>query len=133
MDPATWPIIGDVIKIFTNAADKLIPDRNQRFSMSVEASTGNIRTELGGNWLNSNWRAVVSLGIWGEIFWWLDTDKVIDWRFWFLAGLGIICLTGYTLNRETLSNVAEFFKLIFGLKKQQDKDSFVGPKEKGEK
>ena len=82
MDPATWPLIGDVIRLFSGAADKLIPDRNQRFSMSVEAATGNIRAELGGQgWLSGNWRAMV-------------------------------CLSGYVLNRETIQNISEFLKSL---------------------
>lgn len=122
MDPATWPIIGDVIKLFTGAADKLIPDKNQRFSMSTDATTGNIRLELGGNWFNATWRAMIGFGSCCTTGWWLVMDKPWGVRFYFIALVALLTLGGYTLNRETLSNLLEFFKTLADLKRQNQKE-----------
>jgi len=117
MDPATWPLIGDVIRLFSGAADKLIPDRNQRFSMSVEAATGNIRAELGGQgWLSGNWRAMVSLGVWGLLGYDHVMARPLD-LLW--LGIGLLCLSGYVLNRETIQNISEFLK---SLREQKPKE-----------
>ncbi len=122
LDPATWPLIGKVIELFSGAAEKLIPDRNQRFSMSTDASTGNIRLELGGNWFNSTWRAMIGFAACCTTGWWLVMDKPWDVRFLFLASISLLTLGGYTLNRETLSNVVEFLKMLMELKRQNQKE-----------
>ena len=104
------PVIDKIVASIGMAIDRILPDRNQRFSMSVEAATGNIRAELGGQgWLSGNWRAMVSLGVWGL----LGFDHVMGRELDLLwLGIGLLCLSGYTLNRETIANITEFFKAL---------------------